>query len=240
MPRRASKSDGEFLEQCKQWSNHWQAVDPEGFGLSEAQVDAFTASYEAAAQAERDARRAADLAKALFLKKRTAVKALRTRFGALATTIDATARLEGDTVYARAQLDAPSDGGPRPVPQAPRGFTRRVRSDGTIEVRFEINDRARGALTYEVQRQLHPAGGTPGPWQPLMTIGAKRFIDEKIPGGLASIAYRVRAIRSNGRVGAWGFGPVVYFGTVPRATEKTSEPGPARNARGEAAAAKAG
>ncbi|MEQ9097427.1 MAG: hypothetical protein RIE32_14315 [Phycisphaerales bacterium] len=234
MARRASKSDAEFIEQCKQWSTHWEAVDPAGFGLSEAQVDAFTQACQAAIQAEREAGRAADLARAAFLKKRTALKVLRTRFGAAATTIDATARLEGPDVYALARIDPPGDGGPRPVPAAPGDFTRSVRTDGSIEVAFEINDRGRGALTYEVQRQLNRGVGLDGPWRPLMTIGAKRFIDEDVPRGLASVSYRVRAIRSNGRVGQWGFGPVVYFGTV------ASQPGPVRRPRPEEGVARAG
>lgn len=235
MGRRASKRQDDFIEDMGTLLAHWSQADPASFGLDEDQVRALVDRYEAARGALRSAQRARALARARTIEKRERLAELRREFAGLTEIIDGVAKTSGDKgVYARARIDPPGPRAPLPAPPAPGGFTHALRNGGAIEVRFEIDDGGRGSLVYEVQRQLQRLGRPEAPFEPLCVIAGRRFIDEDVPEGLRLVRYRVRAIRSNGGRSDWAQGPTVNFGTAKR------QPGPARDARGDGVAARAG
>lgn len=214
MARRADKKQRAFIEDMKVLADHWQQADPASFGLSEQQAQSLIDRYEAAAQSLRNAESARSIAKARTIENRKAIGALRKEFGALSDIIDGVAKSTGDNdVYARARIAEPGPRTPLPAPPAPTRFTHRVRNDGSIGVRFEIDDGGRGGLVYEVARQLETLDGLTGPIEFLAVISEKRFIDRDVPEGLRAVRYRVRAMRSNGARSDWAHGATVFFGT---------------------------
>lgn len=231
MARRASKRQETFIQDIATMLAHWQAVDPTSFGLDEARVQALVERYEAARDALRKAQKARDVAKARTLTKRQRLAELRREFAGLSEIIDGVAKTTGDKgVYARARIAPPDTRAPLPAPPPPRAFEHALRNDGSIEVRFEIDDEGRGSLVYEVQRQLVPIDRPDDhdppfepPYQPLMVVSARRFIDDEVPEGLRLVCYRVRALRSNGGRSDWAQGSAVYFGTQKRSGGRAAQ-----------------
>jgi hypothetical protein len=229
MARRADKRQDAFIQDMGALVAHWQQADPAGFGLSEQQVQTLIDRYHAAHSALRTAERAQRLARARTIEKRERMAELRREFGALSEIIDGVARSTRDAgVYARARIARPGQRAPLPAPPAPTDLEHELRNDGSIGVTFAIEDRGRGGLVYEVQRQLEPIGffagdGQPPAFEPMAVIAQKHFLDEDVPEGLRAIRYRVRALRSSGARSGWSTPATVFFGTQKSGTPAPGE-----------------
>ncbi len=232
MARRADKRQRAFIKDMKVLAEHWQQADPASFGLTEQQALALIEKYQAAAESLRQAENARSIAKARTIENRTRMGALRKEFGALSEIIDGVAKSTGDkNVYARARIAKPDRRAPLPAPPAPTRFKKRVRNDGSIQVRFEIDDEGRGGLVYEVARQLETLDGGRQPIEFLEVIAEKRFIDRDVPEGLRAVRYLVRAMRTNGARSDWAQGAMVFFGTQKSGTGQTRRTRDARQDR---------
>lgn len=218
MGRRASKGDKAFLVECAVLAKRWDGSDPEAFGLTEADVDAFIDMVGSAAARAREAAEAANLAAARFDAKQEAIASLRARFGALTGAVDVKAKRVGPGkargVYSAAGIDPPRKGGPLPTPEKPEGFDHTLTRGGSLIVTFAIDDGARGGLLYEVQRQTADLDGAAGEWIPLDIVGVKRFEDGDVPKGVSQVLYRVRAMRTTGLKGEWSYPVTIPFGTM--------------------------
>lgn len=221
MSRRAERTDAKFLTQCRVLAKRWQEADPSEFGLTELEVDQFEEMVLKAGEARDKAGRARLLAKARFLAQREAFANLRRLFGALVGSVDVTARRAGAknarTVYAAAGIDPPEKPAPRPAPSEPFGLAYKMWTNGEIEVSFQIDDRGRGGLLYEVQRRLMPLDEPCPPWLPFDIVADKCFVDRDVPPGLRQIEYRVRAMRASGTKSDWSSSLTVPFGTYKSA-----------------------
>ncbi len=221
MSRRAKRKDEDFLVQCRVLARRWQAGDPSVFGLTELEVDQFEEMVLKAAESREKAQRARLLARARFVGQREAFANLRRLFGALVGSVDVKAKRAGAKkakgVYSAAGIDPPEKGGPRPAPGEPFELAYTMRTNGEIEVAFQIDDRGRGGLLYEVQRRLMPLEGPCPPWLPFDIVADKKFVDKDVPPGLRQVEYRVRAMRASGTKSDWSSGLTVPFGTYKSA-----------------------
>jgi len=222
MARRAKRDTAAFLTQCRVLAKRWQdAADPGVFGLTELEIDRFEEMVLHAGEAREKARRAQNLAKARFVGQREAFANLRGLFGALVGSVDVKAKRAGakhaKSVYAAAGIDPPEKPGPRPAPSEPFRLAYKTWTNGEIEVSFQIDDRGRGGLLYEVQRRLMPLDEPCPPWLPLDIVADKVFVDRDVPPGLRQVEYRVRAMRASGTKSDWSYALIVPFGTVKSA-----------------------
>lgn len=214
MPRRAAKGQAKFLVSMATLARHWQQADPHAFGLTPEQVQMLIDRQEAAHAAFLRAKEARSLARAATLQKDIALDDLRRVFGALSETIDGTAKARGDRdVYAKARIAPPAEGAPRPAPPPPQMKDHQVRNDGSIVVRYTIDDAGLGGLVYEVRRQVVQLDGTTTPWTTQAVLAAKRYHDEHVPRSVLEVCYQVRALRTNGRSSDWSGAIRVLYGT---------------------------
>lgn len=215
MPRRADKAQKSFLNQMRGVRDRWSGADPTSFGLSDAHIQRFGREYDQAAAAHaRVQELRLELARAM-VAKRAAIGTLRRTFGGLSSMIDGLARALDDTgVYARAGLEKPGRKGPLPMPAAPTGLEVTPKPGGELVLRFQIDDDGRGNLVYEVRRRCQPLDGPTTPWEPVAVTPKRKVVDENVPNGLRSIAYQVRALRTNGKMGEWSDERVFPFGTI--------------------------
>lgn len=214
MPRRADKAQKSFLNQMRQVRDRWSGADPTSFGLSDAHIQRFGREYDQAAAAHaRVQELRLELARAM-VAKRAAIGTLRRTFGGFSSMIDGLARtLDDQGVYARAGLDKPGRKGPLPRPAAPTKLKIKPKTCGELELAFAIDDQGRGNLVYEVRRRCQPISGALSPWEPVAVTPKRTVVDEHVPSGLQSIAYQVRAMRTNGKTGEWSDERVFPFGT---------------------------
>ncbi|MFI4916921.1 MAG: hypothetical protein ACIAS6_10505 [Phycisphaerales bacterium JB060] len=216
--RRAAKPQGEFLSQIHAMLGQWDKADPSSFGLTDAHVQRLKDDYEKAAAAHaRVLALQAQLTQAMAAKK-SAMGDLRRTFGGLSTIIDGMARAMRDPgVYTRAAIDQPKKKGPLPKPAAPTGLKIKPKDNGQLELTFEIVDKGRGNLMYEVRRQCEWLDGRDAPWEPVDVTPRRKVVDNDVPSGLRAIRYQVRAKRTNGTVGEWSSEKIFPFGSIASA-----------------------
>lgn len=191
----------EVVPWCEVHVAAWE-TDPAAIGLDEQTVsglDALTREAEAAERAYAQAKQAADAA---LLRARQRTGALRTRVSqavgrvrAFAATQDQPAR-----VLAEAQLPVRRDASPMPAPGMPTRFEFKLLRDGSLEVAFKCDNTAEGGrrlrgVTYEVRR----SDGLDGTLAYVCTALERRFRDETIPKGTASVTYQITAQTSTRR-----------------------------------------
>lgn len=219
MPRRAEKAQKSFLDQMRAIRDHWDGADPSSFGLNDAQVQRLKDDYEKAAAAHARAEELRNQLAGAMRAKRAAIGDLRRTFGGLSTIIDGMARTMRDPgVYVRAAIEKPKKKGPLPGPTAPTGLKITPKENGQLELTFEIVDKGRGNLMYEVRRRCEWLDGRDAAWEPVAVTPKRKVVDGDVPSGLRAIRYQVRAKRTNGTVGEWSSERIFPFGTIGSAT----------------------
>ncbi len=219
MPRRAKKAQGKFLEQIRTTLGQWDGADPSSFGLNDAQVQRLKDDYEKAAAAHARAEELRNQLANAMRAKRAAIGDLRRTFGGLSTIIDGMARTMRDpSVYTRAAIKQPKKKGPLPGPTAPTGLKITPKENGQLELTFQIVDKGRGNLMYEVRRRCEWLDGRDWQWEPVDMTPRRKVVDENVPGGLRAIRYQVRAKRTNGTMGEWSDEKIFPFGSIVSAT----------------------
>lgn len=118
-------------------------------------------------------------------------------------TIRARAANEGDQIYFKAVVPKPADPSPIPAPGTPTNFTLRLGQIGDLEIKWKCkHPKGSEGTMYEIKRQLGN-----GPVSIIAIVGKKKFYDDTIPAGTASVTYRITAFRSTRR-GECGIFPV--------------------------------
>lgn len=210
MARRAKKGEGAFISQCGLLAAKWDGLDPATIGLTTQFVGAFGEKAQAARAAAEEALRAKEALAQAMQRKRLALEDLRTNFAAATGRIEAEAKTTGDEmVYVRAGIRKRDKPGRLPAPPTPTMRRPRLLHYGPIELRFTPSGEA---VQYEVQRSVLSLDGRYSPWELLTITGHKRVRDRKVPRGVASVRYRVRARRTTGKTSGWSNPAEVSFG----------------------------
>jgi hypothetical protein len=103
-----------------------------------------------------------------------------------------------------------------PPPGTCSDFKVMLLADGSVQLTWRANNPTRmTGVTYQIWRRI----GSAGAFSFVGGSGAKKFIDSKIPAGVAQVQYQVRGIRSTG-AGDWAQHNV-NFGQVVSASRST-------------------
>src|SRR6056297_1518629 len=174
----------------------------DNFDLAVSDVEAKLAAQGAALSAARAATEDKDAALDEMLRQ----------LGSIMTTIDGYGRNTDDPgVWVRAQIPAPRTGGERPAPPMPTARATELIDNGSVVFGWEVA--SGGGAMYEVQRQVLPIGGQPGPWTTIAFLGEKRFVDEAVPVGVAAVNYQVR-VRIPSAASPWSLTSTANFGSA--------------------------
>ncbi|MEM9165624.1 MAG: fibronectin type III domain-containing protein [Planctomycetota bacterium] len=172
--------------------------EPETIGLTPDQVDELAALTAEARDAFNDARAAREAAQAATLRQTQAVIRMAAFGGSLIKTIRAFAETtDNPGVFSQAQLPAPKGGAPLGPAPTPINLTATLTNDGAIALRWDAE--TAGRMGFIIERRTAKPGRASGPWALVGTSTAKRFNDDRVPAGLASLQYRVTAERPGGR-----------------------------------------
>lgn len=209
------QGDDAFILWAREHVTLWQGGQsgPPDIGVTSAQVQALNdlvtdgETKLASAKAKRTAYRSA------IDEKDSSFSSIKGQLGSMFDSIDSFAKSSGDPdVYARAGLPEPKSPSERPAPPAATAVATRVRPGGNVLFGFKL--RSGGGCVYEVQRRTTSLGDVVSPWEFIgLAEDTKRYEDQLVPRGVASVSYRVRARRTNGNAGEWSDASTVYYGT---------------------------
>lgn len=159
-----------------------------------------------AAQDKLDAQAAAhQAAKAATLAANDAIDAMVNAGADIIKAIRAKAAVDGNSVYELAEIPAPASPSPVNTLGQPEKFTVELGQDGALTLKWKCASPRASGTTYQVWRSLD--GGANFAY--LGGCGAKSYTDRTVPGGCASILYRVQATRSTAS-GPWATFMVLY------------------------------
>ncbi len=178
------------------WQDH--AVD---IGTTAAAVTGLQ-TLLTAAQEKLDAQVAADeAAKTATMAANNAVAAAAAAGADIIKAIRAKAAIGGEAVYEMAEIPGPATPTPVVTLGMPTEIKAELGQDGLLTLKWKCaNPRATGTV-YQVSRSLD--GGASFTY--IGGTGPKRFIDETVPAGSASMMYKIQAVRST------AVGPVATF-----------------------------
>lgn len=190
----------EFYEaHVSPWQENAAAI-----GLTSQQVDALEKRTRQA-RAAYDAHQAAmEAAKAATLDFYNCVRDMAEDGADLIRTIRNQAETAGDpNVYVLARIPAPGPRSPTPPPGLPSDLRVALLATGALALSWKCPNPAGASGTiYEVQRRIDGENAT---FVYIGSSGVKRFTDETLPAGTASVTYQITAIRSTAR------GPAARF-----------------------------
>ncbi|QQS10344.1 MAG: fibronectin type III domain-containing protein [Phycisphaerales bacterium] len=188
----------EKIDEFLAWADNHQGLwtsSPENIGLTAAEALEFKTmandlqTLRSAAIAAREASRGATL------DQNEGLRDTRRKAGELVNTIKAFAERTGNSeVYALAGVSPDAPRGQAPDPTPPFDFVATIDSFGDLTLSWKSRQPAGvSGTTFQVSRQMNGTGA----WEILDTVGLREFVDETIPQGTNSVAYIVRAKRSN-------------------------------------------
>jgi hypothetical protein len=178
-------------------------------GVSVEAAEALQTEADAAWEAYQAASRARVVAEAATSRMNDAIARMANSGAAAISQIRGTARLDGEQVYVRALIDPPAKGSPIAAPGKPDRFDAAIGGVGELTLTWKCkNPRGAVGTMYKVSRQI----AVGGPFEFLDIVGEKRFVDETIPPGTATVTYQVQAFRSTkaGPIATYN----VHFGTI--------------------------
>ena len=196
VPKTRSKQISFFQSHIAKWSENRELL-----GLSDdeiADIEAKLAAANEAFLAHRIAQNKARAATSVFY---SATKALTLAGGSAILKVRAAARTQGVTIYQKANLSKPKKASPIAVPGKPTDFEVDLQQIGMVTLKWKCkNPRNAEGTIYEIWREVRRAGETQfAALEFLGVAGKKKFEDWTIPAGVASIIYRVTAVRSTRR-----------------------------------------
>jgi len=116
--------------------------------------------------------------------------------GDIIKQVKAKAATDGSAIYGLALLPVPATPAPLPPPGTPTGFTIALSQVGALTLRWRCaNPRGSGGTIYQVSRQV----GASGAFDVIGASGIRRFVDDTLPSGAASVTYEIVAMRSTRR-----------------------------------------
>jgi hypothetical protein len=134
-------------------------------------------------------------ARSATLRLRLALKRL-SKMGSVAVQqIRAAGDVGGSEVYTRAHVPRRKRHSRAPEPGTPTEFVYELLASGWIRAKWKCaNPRGTQGTLYRIEREI----GHGGTFEPVGTVGVKKFIDRSIPPGTAQVVYRITALRSTG------------------------------------------
>jgi hypothetical protein len=179
----------EFFENhTADWSSNAVAI-----GTTAGAVTALTTKTTAARAAYNAQQLAQEQAKAATQTFKDAVAAMALAGTDIIKQVKAKAATDGNSIYTLALLPVPAIPAPIPAPGTPTNFVVELSQGGALTIKWKCANPAGSQGTmYQVSRRIGSTG-------PLIIIGAtgnKRFVDDSVPSGSASVTYRIVAIRS--------------------------------------------
>ena len=173
----------------------WTANAAE-LGIGAELLAALTASTNAAVDALEAQREAENRARAATAAANDALAMMNRDGSAVLKHIRAKAGIEGEKVYAVAQIAAPAPGAPTKEPGEPTNIAFTLDALGAVKLTWNCdNPRGSRGTMYQVSRRI----GADGPLEQLGTVGKKMFRDDTLPAnGAAQVTYLIQAIRSTG------------------------------------------
>jgi hypothetical protein len=214
----------------------WQDA-AEQIGLSAEDVAVLDAKTQAARQAFQAHSTAQQAARSATTAYYDAVAQMSQCGSGLIRKIRAAADLQGERVYALAQIDPPAKASPVPPPGKPYRFTVELADgDGSLKLAWKCkNPRNSQGTMYQIWRRI----GQSGKFAFIGTSGVRSFVDDTLLAGTVGaggVTYRIVPVRSTRRGTAADF--LVFFGTDGSGTPVSFIPSEAGRRR-EAARASA-
>lgn len=195
----------EWLEaRMSAWSG-----SPTAIGLTALQVSAMQTHVTTARTAYSTAQTVRAASKAATLDFHNKAGTMKREAAELISVIKAFAATSGNpAVYALADLSPADPPSPAGEPEAPTNLRGAINSDGAVELAWD-GSLAQGTF-FEVSRRVEGQAA----FTRIDAVGEKKFTDETVPAGFASVYYTVRAKR--GSLVSSGTDPIqVRFGIVP-------------------------
>ncbi len=184
-------------------------------GFSPAQIADMTALTQSARAALREQHMAQNAAMGATVKLREAIDEMMTAGAVMIRQVRLRAAAEGPAIYPLASIDPPAKPSPIGAPGKPDNFKVALDVIGAVTLRWTCkNPRGAVGTTYHVWRRI----GTSGPFACLGATGAKKFVDDTLPQGLAQVTYQIQAVRST-KAGPWARFEV-SFGTGAHSTRE--------------------
>jgi hypothetical protein len=172
-------------------------------GLEEADVALMTDLVAEAKAAQMAARQARSAARCATDRYRSAIQKMCGHGSDCIRKIKARAAAAGgnfNDVYAKSLIPPPAQSSPLPPPGMPTNFRAELRQDGTLKLTWTCkNPKGSQGTMYEVWRRDGDGAGGAGAMRFIATAGVKKFVDQSIPAGTASVIYQVIAVRSTRR-----------------------------------------
>lgn len=198
----------DLLDFCDQHGTVWNGA-PTAIGLTAAQVTAFKA-LSGSARSNFNAQLAAqEAAKAATTTSQATIKSLRTSAGELLKFIKAYALTQSNpaTVYAAAQIPPPAIPTPAAPPGTPTAIKAALNTDGGLTLSWKCDNPNPGNVIYNVRRK----DGDGATFDFVGATGTRKFIDDTVPSGVASVQYMIQAQRGQ-NVGTASNALTVFFG----------------------------
>lgn len=186
------------------WAEHAEEI-----GTTDEMIALLAAQTAAAREAYQAQQRAITAAQSATLGFQIAREAMQKTGQSVIEQIRVKAAMEGNGVYALAQIASPADASPIDLPGRPSQLTTELTAIGSLKLRWKCkNPRNATGTMYRIGRMVYSATGeTIGSsgFEHVGIVGKKAFEDVSIPRGAAMIIYQIQAFRSTGA------GPSVQF-----------------------------
>lgn len=178
-------------------------------GTTPEEVALLQAAFDEAQDALAAHGRAQNAARSATMRMNQAMERMCRRGASIVGQIRSAARTGGVEVYTLARIPPPESASPLAPPGDPTGYTTDIDQVGWLTLRWTCkNPRGSCGTMYHVCRQLDGQG----PFEHLVTVGKKVFVDRTIPLGTKMAIYSVQAIRSTRSGTATRHS--VYFGSI--------------------------
>ena len=198
-----------FVERIGFYESHIApfTTNATAIGTTTAAVTDLETKTEAARAALSAQEAARDAARTATINLKLAVAAMSTAGAAIIDQVRAKAKMSGDSVWGLANLPLPSTPSPVPPPGTPANLVVKLMPDGSLELKWKCpNPPGASGTIYYISRRT----GTSGPFVPVGTAGARKFVDATVPAGTPQVTYSIVAERSTSRGPAQPF--IVNFG----------------------------
>lgn len=184
-------NDFSALEWLEARMSAW-AGSPTAIGLTSLQVSTMQTHVSTARAARNTAQAVRAAGKAATLDFHNKAATMKREAAELISVIKAYAATTGNpAVYVLADLSPADPPTPAGAPEPPTNLRGAINSDGAVELAWD-GSLAQGTF-FEVSRRVEGEAA----FTRLDAVGAKKFTDETVPAGFASVYYTVRAKRGS-------------------------------------------
>jgi hypothetical protein len=161
-------------------------------GTTTAEVSALAALVTAARARQVAQIAAQEAARTATNEYNNAVAAMALAGSDILIKVKARAATGGHAIYDLAQIPPPATPSPVGPPGMPTAFRVALKPDGALELSWKCaNPRGSAGTIYQVLRKIGA-----GEFSVIGGSGTRKFVDGTVPAGVASVVYRVQAIRS--------------------------------------------